>query len=1178
MKKQTTSQTQPPLADHEARDRIRSDLGTTLVVEAAAGTGKTTELVARILAGICSGRVKLSRTVAVTYTEFAAGELKLRLRNEIEKKRQDPHCVASAREHLLRSLSELEEARVGTIHSFCTDLLRERPVEARIDPLFEVAPDDLAQPLFNLAFDRWFEGQLANPGEGVRRILRRPPRREFSGGGSATLARRPSDEGPRRELRRAAWALAGERDFTTPWRQPKDFEREAEIDALITEMIDLGKWADVGDPGQYLTNSIRYIQHYVADIIRTEDVAGRDYDGIEARLFAFLPGWKSKNHVAYFAKDAFPKKELIARRDALKESVERFVEQAGADLAPRLREELWPVVTAYEQLKERAGYLDFFDLLLRVRNLVRDNQHIRTELQQRFTHIFVDEFQDTDPLQAEILMLIAAADPAEDDWRKTRPTPGKLFIVGDPKQSIYRFRRADVALYEEVKRHIVATGGAEVQLNVSFRSVPELQKAVNAAFSPVMADETSTQARYVPLAPFRIGVESQPAIIALPVPAPFSDYGKVVNWKIDESLPEAVGAFVDWMVNFSGWTVTERERPDVRVQIQPRHICLLFRRFRHFFTDVTRPYVKALEDRNVPHLLVGGSSFHAREEIEALLNALTAIEWPDDELAVFATLHGPLFAFTDSHLLAYRSLCSALHPFRKAPDDLPAELNEIVEALGILRDLHRKRNRRPVAETIGSLLGRTRAHAGFANWPTGEQALANLMRLTDMARKAEQNGLISFRAFVDWLEDQAENGEAGDAPIMEEGVDGVRMMTVHKAKGLEFPVVLLADITAKDSRDPSRWVDQASKLCVMKLAGCEPIELQEHAEEEIQIDKEEAARTLYVAATRARDLLVVCAVGDQPYEGWLGTLSPVMYPAEESSFNPETTQPAGCPKFGSDNVVVRPRKALRPLGSVSPGLHRPQAGEHRIVWWDPSLLELNKESAAASTLTEFLKEDEKKIRSTEGIRLHEEWQKQRTHVRELAGKPEWKVVTATAHAAMVQVGRAIIEDAIPSVLGDVTVESIKIDFTRPHGKRFGTLVHAVLSAVALDSSRAGIEKVARVQARIFGATDEEAMAATQTVTRALRHPLMKRAAAAGKEGRCRREVMIALKLDEGLIVEGVVDLAFQEKTGDPWVVIDYKTDFEVKGRLEEYQKQVALYALAIARSTGLEARPVLLRL
>jgi len=990
------------------------------------------------------------------------------------------------------------------------------------------------------------------------------------------LGRRSREEGPRKELRRAAWEILRERDFTTPWRKSEGFGREAEIDALITEMKELGDWADVGHPSEYLIKSISYVKHYVAELTRTEEVTGRDYDGIEARLFSFLSGWKSKNYVAYFAKDDFPKKDIIARRNALKERVEAFVARAGADLAPQLREELWPVVEGYEQLKERAGYLDFFDLLLRVRNLVLDNQYIRADLQQRFTHIFVDEFQDTDPLQAEILILLAAGDPAEDNWRKVKPIPGKLFIVGDPKQSIYRFRRADVALYEEVKRQIVAAGGAQVELNVSFRSVPELQEAVNAAFSPVMGHESSTQANYVPLAPFRSGVDSQPAVVALPVPQPFSDFGKVINWRIDESLPEAVGAFVDWLVNQSGWTVTERERPDVRVPIQPRHICLLFRRFRHFFNDVTRPYVRALEDRGVPHLLVGGSSFHTREEIEALRNALTAIEWPDDELAVFATLHGPLFALTDSQLLAYRSRCSALHPFRRVPEDLPEALAEVVDALAILRDLHRKRNRRPIAETIGRLLAATRAHAGFANWlSAGEQALANLMRLTDMARRAEQNGLISFRAFVDWLEDQAANGEAGDAPIMEEGVDGVRMMTVHKAKGLEFPVVLLADITAKGEGRPSRWADQAAKLCVMKLAGCEPIELQEHAAEELQRDKEEAARTLYVAATRARDLLVVCAVGDGPFDGWLATLNPVLYPPESNSFKPKSRQPPGCPKFGSENVIVRPQKAFRPLGSVMPGLHKPRAGEHSVVWWDPALLELNKQGGTGSRLTEFLKKDETGIRSEEGVRIHKEWQQQRASVREAAGKPEWAVITATARAAEI-VGGAVPAGGASTQLPEVQVESVEIDFARPHGKRFGTLVHSVLSVVPLGADLSGVGEVARVQGRMFGATDEEVTAATETVTRVLRHPLMQRAADAFSKGSGRREVPIAMQLEDGVLVEGVVDLAFREEGA--WTVIDYKTDFEIKGRLEEYKNQVGLYALAVSRATGEEVRAVLLRL
>src|SRR5882724_12393391 len=167
------------LADEAARARIRDDLDTTLVVEAAAGTGKTSALIGRILSAIVTGRVSLAKTVAVTFTEFASGELKLRLRSRIEEARQQPDNSPETTAFLTQAVQELEEASIGTIHSFCSDLLREHPVEAAIDPLFEVAPDDLTYPLFDLAFERWFEKQLAEPGQAVRRILRRVQRRQF---------------------------------------------------------------------------------------------------------------------------------------------------------------------------------------------------------------------------------------------------------------------------------------------------------------------------------------------------------------------------------------------------------------------------------------------------------------------------------------------------------------------------------------------------------------------------------------------------------------------------------------------------------------------------------------------------------------------------------------------------------------------------------------------------------------------------------------------------------------------------------------------------------------------------------------------------------------------------------------------------------------------------------------
>ena len=164
-------------------------------------------------------------------------------------------------------------------------------------------------------------------------------------------------------------------------------------------------------------------------------------------------------------------------------------------------------------------------------------------------------------------------------------------MVGDPKQSIYRFRRADIALYEEVKA-VLLRGGAELlHLSTSFRSLPAIQQAVNSGFGPRM--QGGTQASYVPLDRFRSEAHDRPALVALPAPRISGDSGKVVNFRIDESYPEAVGAFVDWLVRQSGWRVSERDKPDL-VSVEPRHVCRLFRRMRAWEKDLTRAYVRVL--------------------------------------------------------------------------------------------------------------------------------------------------------------------------------------------------------------------------------------------------------------------------------------------------------------------------------------------------------------------------------------------------------------------------------------------------------------------------------------------------------------------------------------------------------------------------------------------------------
>ena len=1121
------------LADAAQREIIMTALDTSLLVEAAAGTGKTTALVGRIVAVLAMGHAELDRIVAVTFTEAAAGELKLRLRAAIEKARLDPTRPESERERLRAALPKLEEARVSTVHGFCTDLLKEHPVEAGVDPYFEVAAEDVAWALFERAFDRWFESQLAAPGPAVRRILRRP-KREWSGS---------RDEGLRGALRQAAWQLVEHRDFPAPWRSAGAFDRDRVIDEMVTEMQSLTEWAPRGDPNDWFGKALIEIAKSVHEFERAERVRSRDYDGLEAWFSgnARQRYWEWKGFARPHHHE-FPKDELRRRRDDLHARVKRFVDDAGAHLAPLLRDELWPVVEAFEAAKQRAGCLDFNDLLIFARNLIRDDAHVRCELQQRLTHFFVDEFQDTDPRQVEIVMLLAADDPDVTDWRKARALPGKLFLVGDPKQSVYRFRRADVELYREVQRQLIEQGARQIHLTVSFRSVPEIQEAVNAAFAPRF---TASQGDYVPLAPVRDRYDSQPAVIALPVPAPYGDYRTVTNASIVDSLPDVVAAWIQWLIAESGWTVTERERPNVRTKVEPRHVCLLFRNLRTYGGDATRPYVEALEARGLRHLLVGGGSFHSREEVETLSVALAAIERPDDELAVFATLRGPLLAVSDAALL-WRERVGALHPLRALPQDLPPSLVEVGQSLRLLRELHRGRNRRPVADTVTQLLEATRAYASFAIWPTGMQALANIGRFMDLARRAER-------------------GEVAEAPVLEEGVQGVRMMTAHKAKGLEFPVVMLVDMTTPAIHEqPSRWTDSARGPCVQRLANCTPPELREHSDEEIQREREEAVRLLYVASTRARDVLVVPVIGDERRDGWLATLHPAVYPQITRGRKPIARREAGTPEFGSESVPSRPEDVSRPPNSVMPGVHHPEAGSHRVIWWDPSMLTLGLKPSVGLAQEKILTDDG--LGNAQAAKASwKSWREARSGIVERGERPSIVVETATERA---RASRGIDGAA------DVSVIDARWKGPRPSGPRFGTLVHALLAGVSLEADRGDITAHAEIQARVLGASDEERAAGVEVAMAALGHTLLRRAAVADGGGLCRRESGVVIRLDDGSLLECVVDLAFRE--ANDWIIVDFKTDEDLHLREDVYRRQCALYVRGIADATGTGARGHLL--
>jgi len=1135
-----------PTADEAARKRIRESLDESLIVEASAGTGKTTVLVERIVETLRAG-AEIKNIAAVTFTNKAAGELKLKLREKLDTERHGSVAIE-------RALRHLEEASIGTIHSFCAQILRERPVEACVDPAFEELNEQEGDRLYQRAFRTWLEQRLAVESPALKRAF-------------ARLAWRDSwdDSPPLEQLRWAGKKLVEWRDYDRAW-QREPFAREEEVDTIVRLVRELAQLCS--RPKRVTDNLYKHLApvRWLAGWIDRAETAGsdnsrRDYDALESMVLKLGRDLRDlrKGSGAYGsgASGEVAREDLIAKREDLLRWIGEFRRRADADLAAGLREEMRGVVDEYEWRKQRAGKLDFVDLLIKVRNLVCDQPEVRRYLQDRFTHLFVDEFQDTDPLQSEILLLLAADDPAESDWRKATPKPGKLLLVGDPKQSIYKFRRADIVQYQEVREALIARGVGFVRLTTSYRAVRNIQQCINAAFETEMTgDVESGQAEWAPLDKSRED-EAQPSVIVLPVPRPYKT--RIAKEAINKSLPDAIAAFIAWLVNESGWTVRE---DDQDVPVKERHIAVLFRRRTQAGRDLTREYALALESRSVAHVLAGSRSFHHREEVETLRVALTAIEWPDDELSVFATLKGSLFAIPDEMLLLYRHRHGPLHPFRIG-DKLAAEDNDaapIADALSVLAGLHRSRNRQPFAATVNALLEITRAHAAFVLRPGGNQVLANVARVAELARSYELSGGTSFRGFVDELTAQAEKEDAAEAPVLEENSDGVRLMTVHGAKGLEFKVVILADLTANlAAREPDQFVDGKLRLSATRLLRCAPRELAENEPRESAREQAEGLRVAYVAATRARDLLVIPAIGDEPFEGWLSPLNKAIYPSR-ADWRRSAKAP-GCPDFGSSTVVERPLDYDRQEEfSVKPGLVRPEHGTHEVVWWDPSKLELNVDARGGFRYEKLLAED-----GGASLAAYRDWQRERATLIESAGQPQFRIFRAS--------------DA-PEPPGDpipVRVESVAKVQGRPGGRRFGTLMHAVLRDVPFDGTRDMIAKLVELHARSIGAPADEIAAARSAIEAALAHPLMTRVRAAE---RMHREYPVTLPLDEsdgGAMLEGVIDLAFIENGA--WVIVDFKTDADSSSdsaRRGQYLRQLQWYGYALERLTGLRAQAYLL--
>ena len=759
----------PPI-DQEARRATATQLDTTFFVEAAAGTGKTTALVARILTAVTSGRARLYEIVAITFTEKAAGELKLRLREELEKK------VTGAA--LRQALSDLERAPITTIHSFCASLLRERPVEARLDPQFAVADNLQQQLLLDEAWANWLESELTKNPAALRQALMR--------------------EIGIPQLKELATLLIEQRSRLTdqPWpalcpADPQSIRRELEAAAPVLERC--------------LKHNVAPAETFYQRVKSFLDVLPQLATASAERAAALLSAVElsePKRKADFDSPAVFI--ETKATIKELKAVIADYTAATEHNFLVELAGWLTGFVGHFQQYKNSQAVLDFDDLLEQTRDLLR-GPAIRQEFQDRYKFLLVDEFQDTDPVQNEIVLALGG------------DTPGKLFIVGDPKQSIYGFRRADIEMYAGTRQQLGATGQV-VQFQRNFRSQANIIDWVNSVFAK-MFQPTSYQPHYIELE------ASHPAA------------GKITLLR-PASIPEKQS--IDAARRAEATAIARYLH---RQQIPWNDVALLFRSF----TGV-EVFAEVFLETSVPFRIIGGRGYYQRQEIQTLIALLCCLDNPNDKLNLIAVLRSPLFGWSDEQIL----LANEAGGLSYLRADNPT--------FRLLRELHDARHQFSVAGFVEQVFARTHlCQACFSVSADGQASVANLLKALELARQVEAAGIRSLRGFVRQLRQTVMAGmDEEPAPAHEDQAPAVQLLSMHKSKGLEFPVVILADLAGKSSDSGARLVpDRAAQNFQLRFAGCKTTGFEPAVGEQDLRDEAEEIRLLYVAATRARRQLII---------------------------------------------------------------------------------------------------------------------------------------------------------------------------------------------------------------------------------------------------------------------------------------------------------------------------------
>jgi ATP-dependent helicase/nuclease subunit A len=1085
----------PP--DAAARARIASDLATSLLVEAGAGSGKTTAMVGRMVALVRTGAGTVDQVAAVTFTRKAAGELRERFQEALERAfRESADAGGDERERLARGLHDLDRAFIGTIHAFSGRLLRERPFDAGVPPGFREVTGADEERVFAEGWSRFLEHL------GARRS-------RLSGALEGVGLRAPQLRGLFREV-------AGQHDvrFAAPAAARPDGARvaavRAELDALLSASLAL----------------------------LPAEAPAAGWDDLQSKLLSLrfsrrIPGWDdSPGFYDALAIAVLGKNDVVQNRwgddKAAKQAAKALSEQwtafaaQGSPAHGLLMEWLahrYPSALRFARAaaafcareRRRSGSLTFDDLLALTARLLRRGESARRELADRWRFLLVDEFQDTDPLQAEVLFLLAGADPGQSDWRRATPRPGALFVVGDPKQSIYRFRRADISVYNAVKARFVGFGGV-LELTASFRSGPALEALVNGVFGGLFpAVEDGRQAGFAPLR-VRPGPRQGEGIGWYGL-EPAAGGGRFSGRRISAPDAEALASWVAARI-----AAGERKAGDVMVLTRTR--------------QQLAEYARALESRGVP-VQLSGAGVGAEEELRELVLLLRALGDPGDAVLTVAVLEGMFFGLSHDHLFAHAAAGGTLSFLSDQPPGPGAD------ALGAMREMGRMARALPADTAVPAIVERLGIVPLAAAGELGGPRAGALLFALDALRTASLNGASSLSEAVEVLE-AALDADA-DAPLMPGEGHAVRVMNLHRAKGLEGRVVILAYPAAGPDHPPVRHVERGADgvarghLLVRDSSRrgaadvlARPLRWEEHALAETACVEAEEVRLLYVAATRAMDELVVarCHKTAQT-SAWNAFHAALDDPALAAELPVAVTEPL-------------PRTVMEDDG--------------------PSIL------ARASGLADRRREMARPGYRTEAVtglvrraapepRPRDAAESPRADARSPGRGPEWGTAV---HRALEAAARGAEGDALRTLCRGALV-----DAERPvdeHGEpaELAELLSLVAAVHASDVwARAAAADLRLVEVPF-------ALHLTPAEARELG------VAPGGGEGD-----------DCNLLVEGVIDLAFRES--GTWTIVDYKTGAgdgtASDGALtEQYQRQVDLYGACWGRITGDAGTPTVIML